>query len=377
MPIHNFLPSSIGVIENDRTIVEFDDVSTKLLQEINLSASEKMMEIFSASGVFGVIASKQNPKLKVFEFVTSIQDNKTVSKIFDVNDIKNGRVFPITDLFAYKNEADVVVIRTVLEKRKSLIIKSATLAASLLKQGGQLFLVGAKSEGIQSIAKQLSKIFSVNSETALYKKGVHLIKFSFPFGFNRKIEEEGGVNIQEYNVDGVSLKLISEENVFAKGKLDSATKLLLENLIINDGDKILDLGCGSGVIGLFASKKGRKIKVILADNDYLSIKAAEKNLILNQVDSYQLIVSDGFSEMKGERFDCIISNPPFHQGREVSHSVAERFIRESYGYLLPGGKMYVVCNVFLAYEKIFKEIYDDSKIVAENKSFKVILGVKK
>ncbi|KKS64536.1 MAG: hypothetical protein UV32_C0012G0020 [Candidatus Collierbacteria bacterium GW2011_GWF2_42_51] len=188
MSIHNYLPNNISIIENDRTTIEIGNVSTRLLQEINLSASKKMIEIFSPSGVFGVIASKQNPKLEICEFVTNIQDKKTVSKIFDINGIKNGCVFPITDLFAYKNEVDVVVIRTVLEKRKSLIIKSATFAASLLKGNGQLFLVGAKNEGVQSIAKQLSKIFLINSETVQYKQGVHLIKFSFPLGFKRKID---------------------------------------------------------------------------------------------------------------------------------------------------------------------------------------------
>jgi len=377
MSIHNYLPNNISIIENDRTIIEIGNVSMRLLQEINLSTSKKMIEIFSASGVFGVIASKQNPKLETCEFVTNIQDKKTVSKIFDINGIKNGCVFPITDLFAYKNEVDAVVIRTVLEKRKSLIIKSAIFAASLLKGNGQLFLVGAKNEGVQSIAKQLSKIFLINSETVQYKQGVHLIKFSFPLGFKRKIDGKEEDDVQEYDINGVSLKLITDENVFAKGKLDSATKLLLENLIINDSDKILDLGCGSGVIGLFASKKAKDVRVTLVDNDYISIKTAERNLILNKVNNYQLFVSDGLSEMKEGLFNCIISNPPFHQGREISHLVAERFIRESYKYLLPGGKLYIVCNIFLAYEKIFKEIYNDSKIIAKNKSFKVILGVKK
>jgi 16S rRNA (guanine1207-N2)-methyltransferase len=183
--------------------------------------------------------------------------------------------------------------------------------------------------------------------------------------------------VLEAGIGEVRIRLIAEENVFAKGKLDLATKLLLENMEINEGDSVLDLGCGSGVIGIYVSKIKKNVKVTFVDNDYLSVETTKKNLVLNEVNNGEVFVSDGIEVVKNRTFSCVISNPPFHQGREVSHLAAERFIRDSYGILKTGGKMYVVCSAFLNYEKVFRQFFGDFTIVARNKSFKVILGFKK
>lgn len=373
---YKYIPNDIKVVDNLRAKIELNDASTKLLMAVDFSSTSTICEVFSASGVVGICTAKKNPKICVDEYVTNIQDYKTISENLFNNGVKNGHVYSIDELIVFHRKIDVVIIRTVLEKRKKLIVNAAVNAASLLNDGGILYLVGAKDEGVQSIAKQLSKIFFVSPETISYKKGVHLIGFKFSSVYVKPdcLEEE--IQHQDIEVNGISLKLILEEGVFAKGKLDPATKLLLENIEIKNGENVLDLGCGSGVIGMIASKMANDVKVTLVDSDYLAIKIAEQNLKLNKIDNCGVIVSDGTGKIKGKKFDCVIFNPPFHQGREVSLLVAEQFIKESFDLLLPDGRLYVVCNIFLPQEKIINRIFGNSNIVVKNKSYKVIGAVK-
>lgn len=370
-----YKPEIVVLSDNFRTKIEIEDISTKLLNNLDFSSATKMCEVFSASGAVGIQALLQNQNISVDEYVSNVLDFETISENLKNNSVMGG-VFPITALFSTDIKYDIVVIRTILEKRKTLIIKVALKAASILNDGGYLYLVGAKDEGIQSIARQLAEICGIKPETVIFKKGVHLIKFDFISAFKGQIISGQEPKYQEINIKNTSLKLVSEENIFAKGNLDPATKLLLENLEINIGDKVLDLGCGSGIIGLTTAKMARDVKVTLVDNDYLSVKITKQNTELNKISNCEVFVSDGIKAIKNKKFNCVVSNPPFHQGRKKSLFVAEQFIGESYEALSPKGRLYIVCNAFLPLEKTIKQVFGDATVIARNASYKVIHAIK-
>ena len=326
-----------------------------LLNDINLSGVLTALELFSITHDLKSFAKN----VKVTECSAILQDD----------------VIPITELTSIKDTVDLILVHTSFEKRKSLIIKSSVQAATKLNRGGTLYLLGSKDEGVKSIAKKLSDLFSIPSETVSFKKGIHLIKFVFPNGFqneNKDIEDL----IETFEINGIKIKLIQEENVFAKGKLDSATKLLLENLKIKDNDEILDLGCGAGVLGIVASKMAKNVKITFIDNDYLSIDTTQKNLVLNQIQNSDVSINNGATAIKDRRFDVVVTNPPFHQGRGILLDIADQFIRDGSRVLVKDGQMYVVCNIFLPYEKTMKRVFGNARIIASNKSFKVILSTK-
>ena len=76
-----------------------------------------------------------------------------------------------------------------------------------------------------------------------------------------------------------------------------------------------------------------------------------------------------------DTYDLILSNPPFHQGVDVSTNVSERMIRRAPRYLNRGGRMLIVANDFLKYESIFDENFADFRIVARNNKYKIIEGI--
>lgn len=77
-------------------------------------------------------------------------------------------------------------------------------------------------------------------------------------------------------------------------------------------DKVLDLGCGYGLVGLYAAKLLPPPQVYLLDNDPSAIEVARANSVLNGVPEVNTVLSDGFRGTRDTGFTKIISNPPYH-----------------------------------------------------------------
>lgn len=358
---------------NERATIESKDVSTKLLLDLDLGPISMVVEIFSASGSFGVSTAQKNSDSTVIEYATNINDFNTISTYA----ISNLKVLPITNLFKESQPANLVVVRTILEKRKTLIINAASFAAKSISPDGILLLVGTKKEGIKSIAQQLSRIFLLEPETLFFKKGVHFIKFTFPANHSFNLSNNSTQDLLKIEINNEIIDIVPNENVFSKSKLDLATQLLIDSLKINDGDKILDIGCGSGIIGIAASKKAKDVRVVMTENDYLSVEAAKINVSLNKIYHCEVYPTDVAKGLEGEKFNLVVSNPPFHQGKNITFGTAEKIIEQSYNLLYPNGKLLIVANIFLPYEKKINQIFGNSEVISSNKSFKVICGTKK
>ncbi len=62
------------------------------------------------------------------------------------------------------------------------------------------------------------------------------------------------------------------------------------------------------------------------------------------------------SAIPDKKYELILSNPPFHTGRDVDYQVARAFIEQSYSALQTGGQLYLVANRFIRYEKIMDNV---------------------
>ena len=120
---------------------------------------------------------------------------------------------------------------------------------------------------------------------------------------------------------------------FGTGRHES-TKLMLRmmNVIALKGKSVLDLGCGSGILAIYATLKGAN-RVMAVDSDPLAVEGSRHNFALNNMDFIGLACTD-LADIRGT-FDVVLANLDFDTFRKHGHAIAERLVQG--GYLLVSG----------------------------------------
>lgn len=116
-------------------------------------------------------------------------------------------------------------------------------------------------------------------------------------------------------VDGVELSLVSVPGLFSASSLDDGTRLLLETVAVGDGDRVLDLCCGYGPVGVYAASIA-DCDVVLTDDDCTATTCADRSLRESGVTG-EVVTADCLDGVGGRTFDRILTNPPTHAGDAV------------------------------------------------------------
>jgi 16S rRNA (guanine1207-N2)-methyltransferase len=140
----------------------------------------------------------------------------------------------------------------------------------------------------------------------------------------------------EVNISHIHLSLESEPGLFSPSAADRGTLAMISTVELQQGQKTLDLGCGYGIVGIWASLAGAES--VLADIDPKAIACARRNAARNGAAGCRFIESDGFSQIEETHFDWILTNPPYH----ADYAVAKRFIEKGFNRLSSGGRMVMV-----------------------------------
>lgn len=142
------------------------------------------------------------------------------------------------------------------------------------------------------------------------------------------------VRIKEKN-----LTLHTEGDVFSPTGLDRGTAAMLSCVCFAPEDKVLDLGCGCGIVGILAASLIGADQVTMCDISKTALSCAEQNAAANGVlNGLTILYSDGLAAITDTDYTLILSNPPYH----TDFSVAKGFIEQGYRHLATGGRMYMV-----------------------------------
>ena len=171
--------------------------------------------------------------------------------------------------------------------------------------------------------------------------------------------------------------MISLPGVFAYGRLDEGTRLLLATLSDPMPARVLDVGCGTGVIGAVIQKGRPQTRVDMVDVDALALEATRRTLLANglPVSDERIRPSNIFSAVEG-RYDLIVSNPPFHAGVKTDDQMVAAFFAQAAQHLNPGGTLRIVANRFLKYRPLIERQLGACRVVRENRSYCVYEGGK-
>ncbi|MCI4325723.1 MAG: methyltransferase [Thermoplasmata archaeon] len=137
---------------------------------------------------------------------------------------------------------------------------------------------------------------------------------------------------------GTVLVFEVDRGVFGSSGLDPGTALLIECLGVRPSDRVLDLGCGWGPVGVAAAKAAPEGRTVLTDVNRRAIALARRNVRRNGVENAEVRPGSLFAPVGEERFDLIASNPPFHAGREL----VLRLLTEAPEHLTDDGRLLIV-----------------------------------
>ena len=178
-----------------------------------------------------------------------------------------------------------------------------------------------------------------------------------------------------YTYKGNVLKYSSDNGVFSKDRVDFGTNVLLNALPdIENGKRVIDVGCGYGVIGIAIAKSNPTLDVLMVDVNERAIDLVKENIHINKCDNAKVLLSSLFKNVEGT-FDYIISNPPIRAGKDIVHGV----IIDGYNYLNTGGKVFVVIQKKQgapSLEKKMQEIFGNVETIDKKNGYFVFSSIK-
>lgn len=254
-----------------------------------------------------------------------------------------------------------------LPKSKGELDLVLSYLAPMMKQGADVFLVGEKKAGIASAAKKLDSLGSNNSKIDSAKHcqlwQVTYSEQAMPFLLDDWLETyQVCIKEREFQVSTIP-------GVFSFGSLDQGTELLLNNMFTKLEGRILDFGCGCGVVGAYTKLLNPSIYLEMIDTNLLALICAEKTLKLNSING-KVYPSDGWTDVQG-RVSGIVTNPPFHSGVSTEYQTTETFVRKAKDKMSKHAPLLLVANNFLRYASIIESVFGRSDVLVENTKFRV------
>lgn len=248
----------------------------------------------------------------------------------------------------------------------------ALFAAALLRTrpGGTIVIAGDKMSGAGSFARRLSRSFSIIDRQSKYHGVV--------FWLHRPQQlDRAQVDVTRppvpVRIDG---RYSAAPGMFSYDRIDPASALLADHLPADLTGRIADFAAGWGYLSAQLVERCSAVTAIdLYEADYATLQAARENLapVLDGA-CIEYHWHDLIAEPVERRYDAIVMNPPFHQGRSADPNIGQAMIRVAAKALERGGRLYVVANRHLPYEKILEQEFPRHGRLADESGFKVLWG---
>jgi 16S rRNA (guanine1207-N2)-methyltransferase len=160
------------------------------------------------------------------------------------------------------------------------------------------------------------------------------------------------------NINGIDIQLKTDKKLFSPQNIDKGTLAMLSLINLEEDDKVLDLGCGYGIVGIYAAKVIGAKNVVMTDINKIAVEMAKENAVLNGVGQINVVEGDAYESIEDTDFSIILVNPPYH----ANFSVPKKFIEKGFNRLRLGGKMYMVTKRKEWYKNKLISIFGGVKI---------------
>lgn len=183
----------------------------------------------------------------------------------------------------------------------------------------------------------------------------------------------------------IELEVRAFGGAFGGARLDPGTRLLLEHLpppasstAGTADDPLLDLACGTGLIGAWLARRHPSAHVWSSDQSAVAVASAQATAAANGVaDRMRIVRDDALSARPGAGASFITLNPPFHSGAAVTDRIAPHLFADAGRVLRPGGELWCVWNSPLAYRPVLERLVGPTRQVARDPRFTVTVSIRR
>jgi 16S rRNA (guanine1207-N2)-methyltransferase len=168
------------------------------------------------------------------------------------------------------------------------------------------------------------------------------------------------------------LELTSRPGVFSHARVDQGTKALLATVAIASGERVLDLGCGYGPLGLAAAVQAAPAECVLIDSSYRATALAEHNARANHLANVKVMSAARPDALPRGAFDLVLANPPYFSNFRIAHLFAVTARR----VLAVGGRLAMVAKERQRHTALVADVFGHCNVI-EERGYRVFLAVKK
>lgn len=176
------------------------------------------------------------------------------------------------------------------------------------------------------------------------------------------------------------LAVTNHAGIFCAERLDIGTRFFLRNLPQRHGpERVVDLGCGNGVVGTAAALANPGADVTFIDESFSAVASAEATFRANAGPDAkaEFLVDDGLSSVPAGSVDLVLNNPPFHSHQATTDTTAWNMFTGSREALRAGGELWVIGNRHLGYHVKLRRLFGNCEVVASDPKFVILRAVKR
>lgn len=373
-----------------------DSASLMMAEQANIAAGDVVVHLNCGNGLFGAVAlgagasrvvmadrnvlSYEAARRTLAASESGAPSSATPADPAPERVLRRGEVYLSHGVIGLPLpiSADVVAIR--VPQERAAMLQLVADAFTMLRLGGRLIVGGGVKEGIKPAVRAMEAVFG-NAKSLAQGGGHHVaqgVKRTDTAVDGRALDgamlEPDRFHELRVILRGIPLSLHTRPGVFSWEHADEATMLLAGAMQLSHGESVLDIGCGAGALGTIAGL-ATGAPVYMVDADCEAVRCAARTAESAGVTA-RVRASDIASAIHDERFDVVLTNPPFHVGKATDLEVPAQFIRDAHRVLAPGGSLQLVANRTLPYERLVEREFGHVQNLHDGPRFKVLTAVK-